>query len=359
MASISEEEAKIYDRQLRIWGVDAQQRMRASRVLVVGSRSLAAEICKNLALTGVGQITICDEQTVQAMDLGANFFLHESDVGKNRAESIAPNIQKLNPNVKIVVNTEGVDKQTKEFFLSFDAICLTGCSLRKQLEVNEICRSAEKHISFFSGDSFGYYAYFFEDLKDHSYVHIRKTEEANKEVKEEKVVQVEHFVPLPEIVNASWSGVAKSFGRRLRRSASLFFAIQVLLAYHDQHGAFPQSDEEIAELLKMRDARAKSESVAADSIPDDLLKSIAKQSGAELPFVTSVFGGLLGQEILKVLSGRDAPYNNCMLYNAYEGASVVQKVPAVETKPVQSSGAVMELDEAKASSSEPEVLDIE
>ncbi|CAM5129083.1 unnamed protein product [Natator depressus] len=44
---ISEEEAAQYDRQIRLWGLEAQRRLRASRVLLVGMKGLGAEVAKN------------------------------------------------------------------------------------------------------------------------------------------------------------------------------------------------------------------------------------------------------------------------------------------------------------------------
>ena len=32
---ITEDEAQLYDRQIRLWGLDAQKRLRAARVLVI------------------------------------------------------------------------------------------------------------------------------------------------------------------------------------------------------------------------------------------------------------------------------------------------------------------------------------
>lgn len=46
-------------------------------------RALGNEVCKNIALAGVGKITILDHETVQEQDLGAHFFLTENDIGKN------------------------------------------------------------------------------------------------------------------------------------------------------------------------------------------------------------------------------------------------------------------------------------
>ena len=44
MAALTAEEAAVYDRQLRVWGVEAQQRMRSSHVLVLGCRGAAIEV---------------------------------------------------------------------------------------------------------------------------------------------------------------------------------------------------------------------------------------------------------------------------------------------------------------------------
>lgn len=80
---ISEQEAQIYDRQIRLWGLKTQQRMSKSRVLVYGMTGLAVETCKNLVLSGLGNVCIMDSENVTMELLGANFFVTEQDVGKN------------------------------------------------------------------------------------------------------------------------------------------------------------------------------------------------------------------------------------------------------------------------------------
>jgi ubiquitin-like 1-activating enzyme E1 A len=40
----TEREAEVYDRQIRLWGVEAQRRMRDSRVLIHGMTAVAAEV---------------------------------------------------------------------------------------------------------------------------------------------------------------------------------------------------------------------------------------------------------------------------------------------------------------------------
>lgn len=78
---LTEDEAALYDRQLRLWGVEAQNRMLGSNLLVVGFRGVAAEVLKNTILAGVGAITMLDAEDVMEQDLGSNYFLREEDVG--------------------------------------------------------------------------------------------------------------------------------------------------------------------------------------------------------------------------------------------------------------------------------------
>lgn len=56
--------------------------MRNSKVLVVNAGALANEIIKNIVLAGIGSLTILDSNSVAENDLGAQFFLEKSDVGK-------------------------------------------------------------------------------------------------------------------------------------------------------------------------------------------------------------------------------------------------------------------------------------
>jgi ubiquitin-like 1-activating enzyme E1 A len=63
--------------------MEAQTRLRNSKVLVINVGSLANEIIKNIVLAGIGSLTVLDANIVTESDLGAQFFLEESDVGKN------------------------------------------------------------------------------------------------------------------------------------------------------------------------------------------------------------------------------------------------------------------------------------
>ncbi|KAF1786308.1 Cysteine peptidase [Phytophthora cactorum] len=80
--TFSAAEAAVYDRQMRLWGVEAQKRLQNSRVLVSGLTALGSELVKNLVLAGMG-VTLHDSQAVTTTAVATQFFLSEEDVGNN------------------------------------------------------------------------------------------------------------------------------------------------------------------------------------------------------------------------------------------------------------------------------------
>jgi amyloid beta precursor protein binding protein 1 len=92
---------KKYDRQLRLWGGSGQQALEQAHVLLVNSGPgvVGAETLKNLILPGIGGFTIFDDEVVTESDLGVNFFLEESSLGKPRAEMLCRCLNELNPEV--------------------------------------------------------------------------------------------------------------------------------------------------------------------------------------------------------------------------------------------------------------------
>ena len=82
MSALTDKEVEQYDRQIRLWGVDAQRRMRDALVMVAGMDALGTEVVKNLVLAGVSVI-LADGETVERARLGAAYFLNESHIGQN------------------------------------------------------------------------------------------------------------------------------------------------------------------------------------------------------------------------------------------------------------------------------------
>ncbi|KAF2861795.1 hypothetical protein K470DRAFT_281350 [Piedraia hortae CBS 480.64] len=94
---------KKYDRQLRLWGASGQAALEETHLLLINSGAgvVGGEILKNLVLPGLGELTILDGRTVEAADLGVNFFVEDASIGKSRAQEMVRLLGELNPSVKV------------------------------------------------------------------------------------------------------------------------------------------------------------------------------------------------------------------------------------------------------------------
>ena len=79
--NISEDEAALYDRQIRLWGLQAQSRLKSARLLLIGLSPVANEIVKNIVLCGINTLTICDDKLVRKSDVDQGFFYENSHIG--------------------------------------------------------------------------------------------------------------------------------------------------------------------------------------------------------------------------------------------------------------------------------------
>lgn len=97
----SEKERK-YDRQLRLWAASGQAALESANILLVnsGAGTVGVETLKNLVLPGIGRFTIADQNVVTHQDLGVNFFVDDSWLGKSRAEACTDLLLELNPEVQ-------------------------------------------------------------------------------------------------------------------------------------------------------------------------------------------------------------------------------------------------------------------
>lgn len=97
----AEIDESLYSRQLYVMGREAQLRMALSNVFILGLDGLGVEIAKNVVLAGVKSVTLFDPTNVLAEDLGSQYYLAQSDIGKRRDESCISKIVELNPYVAV------------------------------------------------------------------------------------------------------------------------------------------------------------------------------------------------------------------------------------------------------------------
>ena len=152
----------LYSRQLYVLGAEAMKRMMGSSVLIVGLGGLGVEIAKNVVLGGVKSVTLHDDSPVSIADLGAQFFLRESDVGKAKAAVTQPRLAELNNYVPVDVHS---GQLTPDFLGSFGIVVVAGgVPMAQALTINDACR--QSGARFLMAETFGVFGYCFCDFGD-------------------------------------------------------------------------------------------------------------------------------------------------------------------------------------------------
>lgn len=335
--TITEDEAALYDRQIRLWGLDAQKRLRASRVLLVGIKGLGAEICKNLVLSGVKSVTIVDPYPVEEQDFVSQFLVQRQDLGKNRAESSLQRAQQLNPMVQVTADADDISSKSDSFFHSFDLVVATNCSSDQLIHINDVCHS--NGVKFFSADVFGFYGYMFADLGHHKYVEeklkVIKTAESKTastdgepEAKRRKVdvnetMVVQKFAEFYRLKEALASKLDDKPAKILKRLPPVYFIVKVIMKFQRQYERRPQSvtnPEDVEKLLKLREEVMEEFNVNQVILSNEF----ASHCTAQVSPVCAIVGGIVGQEVVKAVSGKDAPLNNFFFYDGLEGHGSVE-----------------------------------
>lgn len=80
-------------------GVEHQQRLLNSRVMIVGAGGLGCSVAQTLAGSGVGHLLIIDDDKVELSNLPRQFLFGEEDIGKNKAEILCKRLQQRLPDI--------------------------------------------------------------------------------------------------------------------------------------------------------------------------------------------------------------------------------------------------------------------
>lgn len=311
---LTEQETALYDRQIRVWGVDAQRRLSKSHILVSGLRGTAIEFCKNIVLAGVGSLALNDDRPVTEEALSANFLIPsdgEKLVGKSVAEICSESLKDFNPMVRVSVEKGDISSFGVDFFKKFDVVVVCCYSLAAKRMVNEKCRKLSKDVAFYTVDCRDSCGEIFVDLQDYAYTKKKLDETAECQL---------HYPSFEEAILVPWKSLPK-------RLSKLYFAMRVIERFEDvenrRYGETSSAD--LASVLKLRTELCQANSVNESQVPDSLLgRLIAGPS--EFPPVCAVIGGILGQEVIKAISGKGDPVKNFFFFDAADGKGVIEDI---------------------------------
>ncbi len=134
-----------YSRQILLpqIGVEGQQRLAASRALVLGVGGLGSPIAMYLAAAGVGRLVLVDFDTVELSNLQRQIAHRDADIGRPKVESARDTLRALNPEVRVETIAARLDRaallaRARETDLVIDA----SDNFETRFLANEVCCEA-------------------------------------------------------------------------------------------------------------------------------------------------------------------------------------------------------------------------
>ncbi|KAK4106286.1 hypothetical protein N658DRAFT_482190 [Parathielavia hyrcaniae] len=367
---ISADEIALYDRQIRLWGMKAQEKIRNANILLVTMKALANEIAKNLVLAGIGSLTILDSESVTAADLGAQFLLSEEDnpIGTNRAAAASAALQRLNPRVQIHVDTVDVSLKPPSFFAPFDIIIATDLDAPTLNIINTATRLNNR--PFYAAGCHGLHGFLFADLIEHTFAITRaKSNILTPPGAETRTRSILSVTPKPSSSSSSsstseaghhteelvtkrelystWylaSGASQlpaevlRSPRRRRAVTPLLSCLRALWEFASLHGGrAPQTDHhaDLAQFTLLCGEQHKALGLPAETLRSEVLRSflqgVSSSCGrgggggggggeggggtVEVGPVAAVLGGQLAQDVINVLGQSQQPVQNFVVFD--------------------------------------------
>jgi len=110
-----------YDRQLRLESWD-QYKLMSAKIIIAGVGALGCEAAKNLALMGVGELLLVDNDVVELSNLSRQMLYVDEDVGKPKALVAEQRVKKMNPSIKVVGFQKDVRQIPADVFSHADVL---------------------------------------------------------------------------------------------------------------------------------------------------------------------------------------------------------------------------------------------
>jgi molybdopterin/thiamine biosynthesis adenylyltransferase/rhodanese-related sulfurtransferase len=141
------EELARYNRHIIIpgFGMEAQLKLKAAKVLVVGSGGLGSPVLLYLAAAGVGTLGIVDFDIVDDSNLQRQVLFGVESIGKPKVEAARDRLKSLNPHLNIVLhNTHINSSNAMEIIRGYDVVADGTDNFPTRYLVNDACILLDK-----------------------------------------------------------------------------------------------------------------------------------------------------------------------------------------------------------------------
>lgn len=130
---------------LRDIGADGQQKIRNAHIALIGLGGLGCTAAQLLVSSGIGQLTLCDFDTVAESNLARQILYRHSDIGRLKAVAASESLGKLNPDSDIKAITRRMtDGELQAILPGCDLVIDASDNYGTRLSVNRSCLAFKK-----------------------------------------------------------------------------------------------------------------------------------------------------------------------------------------------------------------------
>lgn len=150
MTNFTDEQLERYSRHilLKDIGIEGQERILSSKVLLIGAGGLGAPIALYLAAAGVGTIGIADADTVDLSNLQRQVIHFTNDIGTPKVLSAAAKMRALNPDIDIKTYHQFIaSDNAREIIGEYDFVIDGTDNFAAKFLINDACVLEKKPYS--------------------------------------------------------------------------------------------------------------------------------------------------------------------------------------------------------------------
>ena len=106
--SLTDYDRNRYTRQMMIsgWGSEGQLKLKNSTVFIAGAGGLGNPVATYLTVAGVGEIKICDFDTIEVPNLNRHILYNDRNIGDLKVKSASRTLRELNPFISISTSVD-------------------------------------------------------------------------------------------------------------------------------------------------------------------------------------------------------------------------------------------------------------
>lgn len=291
--------------------------MAQSSVLYIHLTGLSSEILKNLVLAGI-RAAICDGRPYpDAVQDTPLVFLTMEDREKPAAskktkrtvaDAMRPKIEELNPLLgDCQISSHAVADLDEAFLSNFSIVIASRISITDAVRIADICTAAGN--KFYMADCFGFAGVSVCDL---GAGHMYRPELGKKLL---AVTGLKNHVPLQTVLQRV--ALSEATNRFHKKPPPLWIRYRCLLEYVEQKNEWPSSATaaDFAQTIAAWIQRSDPTLAGNEVLTAKALEDLASTATAEIAPVCSVLGGIIGNEVIKAISGKGEPANNTILFD--------------------------------------------